>query len=141
VTEGGPTAKAEATTNNGGIAMKRFKSARGGASVSGVLSVAIIAFLIYEGIQFIPVLINQYQFKDELLDAAKFSLNKKEHSIKQELTKKAAELGIPVTTDMLRVTLMPARTRIQVKYRLSVEWLPGKTYTWEVDEVAESAIF
>ena len=33
------------------------------------------------------------------------------------------------------------RTRIQVKYQLSVEWLPGKVYTWNVDEMQESVLF
>jgi hypothetical protein len=121
--------------------MGRFKSARGGISVSGILSIAIIAFLFYETLQFGPVLIKQYQFKDELVDAAKFSRAKKALAIKQGLTQKAAELGLPITIDQIRVTLMPAKTRIQVKYRLSVEWLPGKTYTWEVDDIAQSPIF
>jgi hypothetical protein len=121
--------------------MRRFKSARGGISLSGVLSLVIIAFLIYEGFQFGPPLISQYQFKDELVEAAKFSRFKKEDEIIRDLAQTAAELGLPVRVGQIRVTQMPAKTRIQVKYQLTVEWLPGKAYTWEVDEVAESAIF
>lgn len=121
--------------------MKRFKSARGGASVGGILSLLILAFLIYEGIQFGPILFSQYEFKDAIAEQAKFSRGKTANTIKDELTKKAAQLGLPVTRDQIAVTLQPTSTRIQVKYQLSVNWLPGKAYKWGVDEVAESTIF
>ena len=55
--------------------------------------------------------------------------------------KEAAELGLPIASNQIEVTLQNTNTRIQVKYQLSVEWLPGKLYTWNVDEVAESQIF
>ena len=60
--------------------------------------------------------------------------------IKNELTRIAAELGLPVTRDRIRVSKLPNKTRVHVQYQLSVEWLPGNTYTWEVDEVAESVV-
>lgn len=121
--------------------MKRLKSARGGASVGGILSLLILAFLIYEGFQFGPVLFAQYEFKDAIAESAKFSRGKTVSNIQDDLTKRAAELGLPVTRDQIAVTLQPQKTRIQVKYNLSVDWLPGKTYKWQVDEVAESTIF
>jgi len=121
--------------------MKRFKRERGGASVGSLLALAILAFLIYEGIKFGPVLIAQYEFKDTIAEQAKFSRGKTAHGIKTELTQKAAQLGLPVTTDQITVTLQPTNTRIQVKYQLSVQWLPGKEYQWNIDEVAESTIF
>ena len=121
--------------------MKRFKSARGGISVGGILSLLIIAFLIYEGLQFGPVLFAQYEFKDAIAEAAKFSRGKTVSTIQDDLTKRAAELGLPVARDQIAVSMQPTKTRIQVKYQLSVDWLPGKTYKWGVDEVAESTIF
>ncbi len=121
--------------------MKRFKSPRGGASVGSLLAMAILAFLVYEGIKFGPVLFAQYEFKDAIAEQAKFSRGKNADSIKTELTRKAAQLGLPIATDQIAVTLQPTNTRIQVKYQLSVQWLPGKEYKWNVDEVAESTIF
>ena len=121
--------------------MSRFKSARGGVSVGGLLTLIIIAFLIYEAIQFGPVLFAQYEFKDAVAEEAKFSRGKDAYTIKNALTKKAAELGLPIASDQIAVTRQPTKTRIQVKYRLSVQWLPGREYTWDVDEVAESVLF
>ena len=121
--------------------MKRFKSARGGISLSGILSLVFIAFLIYEGFQFIPTLMAQYQFKDEMVEAAKFSRRKTADEIKSELIQHASALELPITTDRIRVSKLPNKTRIHVQYRLNVEWLPGNTYSWDVDEVAESPVY
>jgi hypothetical protein len=95
----------------------------------------------YEAYKVAPVLIAQYEFKDSLNEAAKFSRGKKDYQIKDNLAKKAAELGLPIASNQIKVTLQNTSTRIQVQYQLSVEWLPGKLYTWDVDEVAESQIF
>lgn len=121
--------------------MNRLKSARGGVNVGGLLTLLIIAFLIYELFQFGPVLIAQYEFKDAVVEEAKFSRGKNAYAIKKELTQKAADLGLPIVTDQIAVTLQPTKTRIQVQYELSVEWLPGREYTWQVDEVAESVLY
>ena len=121
--------------------MKRFKSERGGISLSSILGLAFFAFLIYEAFQFGPVLIAQYQFKDEMVEAAKFSRRKSADEIKNELTAQAAGLRLPITRDKIRVSKLPNKTRIHVQYQLSVEWLPGNEYTWNVDQVAESPVF
>lgn len=121
--------------------MRRFKSARGGISVGGILGLFILVFLLYEGIQFGPILFAQYEFKDAIAESAKFSRGKTASTIQDDLTKKAAQLGLPVTRDQIAVTRHPTKTRIQVKYQLSVDWLPGNAYKWGVDEVAESTIF
>ncbi len=121
--------------------MTRFRSAKGKASVSGILILGFIVFLIYEGFQFVPTLFAQYSFRDAIVEEAKFSRGKPAEVIRDSLAKKAAELRIPVTPGQIKVTQQATRTRIQVKYQLSVEWLPGKAYKWTVDEIQESVLF
>ena len=121
--------------------MKRFKSARGGISFGGILSLAFFAFLVYEAFQFGPILIAQYQFKDEMLDAAKFSRGKKAQAIKDNLATKAGELALPIRSNQIQVTMQAYNTRIQVTYQQNVEWLPGSIYTWQVEENIESPVF
>ena len=121
--------------------MTRLRSARGGITLGGILTLAVIGFLVYEIAKFGPVLLAQYTFKDSLVEEAKFSRNKKAESIQSALAKRAAELGLPITLDQIRVQREPYKTRIQVQYELSVEWLPRTVYTWTVNEVAESALF
>lgn len=121
--------------------MKRFWSTRGEVRTSSILSLAVLAFAIYEGIQFIPVLFAQYSFKDAVIEEAKFSANKTPDTIRNNLMQKANELGLPIERQMISVDRRPTFTRIRVQYELSVEWLPGKEYWWEVEEVGESVLF
>jgi len=121
--------------------MKRFWSAKGDIRLSSILTLAVIAFAIYEGVQFVPVLFAQYEFKDAVVEEAKFSANKKADTVRDSLMGKASELRLPITRDMILVDRKPTFTRIQVRYELSVEWLPGREYIWQVDEVSESVLF
>ena len=121
--------------------MNRFRSTRGEVRISSILSLAVLAFAVYEGIQFIPVLFAQYEFKDAVIEEAKFSANKTPDTIRNNLMKKAAELRLPIDRQMIVVDRQPTFTRIHVQYELSVEWLPGREYWWEVEEVSESVLF
>jgi hypothetical protein len=109
--------------------------------VGGILALAVIAFLVYEAIVFGPTLFAQYEFKDAVDEEAKFSRGRSVDTMKSNLTKKAGQLGLPITRGQIKVTQQPTNTRIQVKYQLSVEWRPGKPYKWDVDVVGESVIF
>ena len=121
--------------------MKRFGSPRGEVRLTSLLSLVVLLFAIYEGFQFIPVLFAQYSFKDAVVEEAKFSANKTPDAIRTSLLRKASELRLPIQRQDITVDRQPTFTRIQVRYELSVEWLPGREYWWEVDEVSESVLF
>lgn len=121
--------------------MKRFWSTRGEVKMASIVSLAVLAFAVYEGIQFVPVLFAQYSFSDAVVEEAKFSAGKTPKTIRDNLIKKATELRLPVERQMITVDRRPRFTRIRVEYELSVEWLPGKEYWWDVDEVSESVLF
>ena len=78
---------------------------------------------------------------DAVVEEAKFSAGKTPKTIRDNLIKKATELRLPVERQMITVDRRPRFTRIRVEYELSVEWLPGKEYWWDVDEVSESVLF
>jgi hypothetical protein len=121
--------------------MKRFWSTRGEIRMSSILSLAVAVVAVYVGIQFVPVLFAQYSFKDAVVEEAKFSRGKTPDTIRDNLMEKAAELKLPIERQMITVDRRPRFTRIRVQYELSVEWLPGQEYWWEVDEVSESVLF
>lgn len=121
--------------------MRNFKSERGGAGFGLILALAVFFFVAYEAKQFGPPLIKQFQFQDAVVEAAKFSRGKTEIQVKQELHKKALEMGIPVTMEVIRVQREPTNTAIQVSYDLQAEWLPGKTYRWTVSVDEASVLF
>ena len=42
---------------------------------------------------------------------------------------------------MINNTRQPTRTRIEVRYELEAEWLPGRPYKWTVVIDEESMLF
>ena len=121
--------------------MRSFKSQRGAISAGLIVAIVFLAFLVYEGRQFGPLLVAQFQFQDSVMEAAKFSANKPAANVLNEVLKKANELRLPITADMVKVTRQPTSTRIQVSYKLAGEWLPGKAYAWTVDVDESSVLF
>jgi hypothetical protein len=103
-----------------------------------LISLALLAFVVYESFKFVPVMFAQYSFKDAVVEEAKFAVMKKAETVRDSLLKRAQELNLPIEAGMIKVTRQPTRTRIEVNYRLSVEWLPGKVYSWDVNESTES---
>lgn len=121
--------------------MRKVARQRGEIRLGTILTLAIVAFMVYEGYKFAPVLFAQYEFKDAVVEEAKFSRGKTVASMQRALLEKARELNLPIEASNIQITLRGTATRVQVQYRLTVEWLPGKPYTWEVNEISESVLF
>jgi hypothetical protein len=121
--------------------MKRFRSERGGAAGGLIVTLLVILFIAYEAKQFGPNLFAQFQFLDEVVDVAKFSRAKTAGVVQREVLQKSAELRLPISRDMIKVTRQPTHTRIEVRYELSAEWLPGRPYKWTVVIDEESMLF
>ncbi len=121
--------------------MRIMKGERGAISMGLVVGIFLVLFAAYEAKQFGPLLMRQFQFQDIVIEASKFSASKDANSVQNELVHKAAELQLPVTRDMIKVTKQATYTRVQIVYELSAEWLPGKPYKWKVTVDEESKIF
>lgn len=121
--------------------MRIWKNERGAISMGLIVGILLVLFAVYEGKQFGPIIMSQYQFQDAAIEASKFSAQKDANSVASELLAKAAELQLPITRDMIKVTKQATYTRVQVTYDLTAEWLPGKPYTWTVTVDEESKIF
>jgi hypothetical protein len=118
-----------------------YRSERGGVNVGTIVTLLLAFFFVYEAMQFGPLLMRQFQFQDAVMEAAKFSRGKDASSVQSEVLQKASELALPVSRDMIKVLRQPTNTRIQVRYELSAEWLPGKPYKWVVNIDEESVLF
>jgi len=121
--------------------MRSMKGERGAISMGLVAAIFIVLFAAYEAKQFGPLLFSQFQFQDAAMEAAKFGVSKDANAVASELASKAAELRLPITKEMIKVTKGGTHVRIQAVYELSVEWLPGKPYKWKVTVDEESQIF
>lgn len=121
--------------------MKDLRSERGAISMGLVVTILVALFLVYEAKQFGPPLVAQYQFQDIVIETCKFSVDKQAGDVQNEVLRRAAELELPITRDMIKVTRQATKTRIQVQYQLTAEWLPGKPYTWNVSVDEQSVLF
>ena len=121
--------------------MRNLKSDSGKMSLGLIVVIFVGLFLAYEGKQFGPLLIAQFQFQDSVMEAAKFSRAKEATSVQNEVLQRANELHLPITKEMIKVTRQPTHTRIQVSYELKTEWAPGKVYKWKVNVDEESMLF
>ena len=121
--------------------MKKRIRQRGEVTVSSLIGILVLLFLVYELFQFGPVLLSQFQFQDSVQNISKFSLNKDPASVRNEVVAKAGEYGLPVDGNMIGVVRDRTYTRITVNYELSVDWLPGQAYKWQVNVDEESRIF
>ncbi|MEE9263644.1 MAG: hypothetical protein V3V11_04230, partial [Vicinamibacteria bacterium] len=77
--------------------MKRLASVKGEVRLGSILTLAVIAFTVYVGVKFAPVLFAQYEFKDAVVEEAKFSARKSSETVRNNLADKAASLGLPIT--------------------------------------------
>jgi hypothetical protein len=121
--------------------MRNRKAERGAASVGLFVAIFLVLFLGYEAKQFGPLLVAQFEFQDAVIEATKFSAGKPADVVLNDVLKKANELALPITRDMVTVTRQPTSTRIQVSYELAAEWLPGKQYKWTVNLDEQSVLF
>jgi len=121
--------------------MRTMKGERGAISMGLIVGILLVLFAAYEAKQFGPLLLRQFQFQDVVIEASKFSATKDAAAIQNEVAHKAAELQLPITREMIKVTKQATYTRVQVIYVLSADWLPGKPYKWTVTVDEQSQIF
>ena len=121
--------------------MQRFRSERGGGA-TGVSDLPLGASVRrLRGQTVRPPLFAQFQFLDAVIDTTKFPRAKTAAVVMQEVLKKSAELQLPISRDMIKITRQPTHTRIEVRYELEAEWLPGRPYKWTVEIDEESMLF
>ena len=121
--------------------MRRLLSSRGEVNASTLFWILFLLFVVYEGFQFVPALISQWQFRDEMQSEARFSIRKDIPQIQSALATKARQLRLPISANMFRVTKKMNYCRITVEYEQKVEWLPGREYKWKVREDVESDVY
>jgi hypothetical protein len=117
------------------------RSERGSARLKFIIVLAIIAIVAYCGYQFIPVAYQAYQFRDLMqhdVDTA-VALGRPTSWIKDQLTKSAAEYGIPADA-VITPTQEDNRMEVRVQYTQPIEF-PGFVYNYEFDHTVKSATF
>ena len=93
-------------------------------SFKALLAVALSGVLVYLGIKLGPPLVNNYQFQDDINTVARFASyaqSRTEGNIREEVLRRAKDLGLPVKPDQVRVVKSTCRVNISVRYNVMVE--------------------
>lgn len=114
---------------------------RGSARLKFIIVIAIIAIVAYSGYQFIPVAYQAYRFRDLMQHDVNtaVTLGRPTSWITEQLTKSAAEYGIPANA-VITPALADNRMEVRVQYTQPIEF-PGFVYNYEFDHTAKSATF
>ncbi len=96
-----------------------------------VLVVALFVVLVYLGIKLVPPLVNNYQFQEELTTLASgftvYAASRTEENIREEVLRKAKDLGLPIKPDQVRVVKSTYGLNTDVRYNVMVE-TPAYTF-------------
>lgn len=98
---------------------------RGGSKLSLVLTLAILAALVFGAVKIVPAYFANYQFQDAIQTEARFALTgypkKGEDDIRDDVWKKAQDLGISAKRDDIRVTLGGGTVDIGLDYSVPID--------------------
>ena len=114
---------------------------RGEGRMGVVISLLILAGLIYMGFKYIPVMVNTYSFRDYMEEEARYAaIRKGDEDIRNRLYERARELTLPVEKSNIQVQRSRHKVTISVKYMVPIE-TPVFTHRWEFTERASAPLF
>lgn len=121
--------------------MSRFNRERGEGRLGTLFAIVVLAVMIYLGFKVVPVMINSYTFKDFIEEEARFaSVRRDDEEIRMRVYKKARELDLPITEEMIHTERSNARFDIAVSYTVPIV-TPVFTYQYKRDEKVSSPLF
>jgi len=104
-------------------------SESGGSSLRGLLTLAVIAAVIYVAYRTLPVYINNYELQDYISQLAVQATvqHSQAADIQQSVLAKASDLNLPVSADQIKVQSNRAGVTIDVDYTVPIDL---RFYTW-----------
>jgi len=106
---------------------------RGGSKLNLIITLLVVAAIIFAGVKLVPVYFANYQFQDAMQTEARFALSsypkKSIDDIRDDIFKKAQELSIPTKKESIRVIVdgTSGNVDISVDYIVTVDMA---VYQW-----------
>ena len=113
----------------------RVAGSAGRATVSGILTILIVAAGVYIGMKMIPVRARAFQFDDavqqQALAASAQLRQPTSMEIRARLMTRARQLGLPLHDRDLRVEVRgTSHLTIEAEYVVPIEFIGGYVYAW-----------
>jgi hypothetical protein len=98
---------------------------RGGTRVKAILTLLIVAAMIFAAVKIVPAYFDNYQFQDSMQSEARFALSypkKDADQVRQDLWRKAQDLSIPLAREEdIKVSMDQTNVDISVDYSIPVD--------------------
>lgn len=97
-------------------------SQRGGSRTNLILTLLVVAFIIFSAVKIIPAYVNNYELQDAMESEARFAIanHKLEQDIRQDMWQKMQALDIPAKQEDLRVAINNGDVTISLNYSIPV---------------------
>jgi len=109
-------------------------SERGSSKLNLLITLIVLGAMGYAGIKIVPVYVENYQFQDAIETESRFAMTgypkKSPDDVRQEIYKKAQELGLPVKADDIRINMTNGSCDIDVQYSVTFDLA---VYQWTHD--------
>jgi cell division protein FtsL len=96
---------------------------RGGSRFKVMMTLAILACMVYVAVKVVPVLLSEYQFQDGLQSIARFGTAERHTAdqIQKEVVDEAQKNDLPVQPEDVKVEANNGNVRIAVDYSVTVD--------------------
>jgi hypothetical protein len=98
---------------------------RGGSKLKLLLTLVFVGALAFTAVKIIPVYVNNYQFQDSVEAESRFALTgypkKSVDDIRDDIFKKAQEVGIPAKREDIRVNVANGSVEIGLDYSVPID--------------------
>jgi len=97
---------------------------RGGSKLNFLLTIVILGALVFAAVKIVPVYVANFEFQDSIQSESRFALagypKKSVDDIRDDVFKKAQELGIPAKEDDIQVTVDNSDVDIALDYTVPI---------------------
>ena len=132
-----PTTNAPQTSN---LRYRRRFHQTGEGRLAAVFWLAVLAWAIFAGFEWVPKRYRVAQFEDAITDAAERASREKAANLKKGLLYRASELDLPVTEKNLVFESGGSSVTIRTEYVIPVN-LPFYSYDWTVRHEIKRRLF
>jgi hypothetical protein len=107
------------------MAQQAQNGQKGGAKINLLITLIILGSMIFAGVKVIPVYFANYQFQDSMNSEARFALTgypkKNEDDIRDDIFRKAQDLGVPAKRDDIQVNMGNGYVSISLDYAVPID--------------------
>jgi hypothetical protein len=103
----------------------------GGSKLNLMITLAVMAAMVFGAIKIVPVYFANYEFQDALDSESRFALTgypkRNEEDIRDDIMKKAQDLGIPAKREAIQVSLGNGKVDLSLDYSVPIDLV---VYQW-----------